>query len=146
MNRDLKKRLAELKQPAAAKATVDAIRRKERVSPAQTGKIPTDVISATRKGERAEHEGANKEGGETIGEIVADLAKRAELEDHTADDLWPHLMGELDRRHLRPEEKSDRADIAKSSVSYFPPKKPKGYSITLARFRNIVSDARKKSR
>lgn len=151
MNKDLKKRLSELKKPTPARAAVDAISPKDRTSREQAGKIPTDVIRATPKAASAEHEGGSKEAqsatkrSETIGEIVADLAKRAQFKDYTADDLWPHLMEELDKRHLNPAEKSNRADVAKSSVSYFPPKKPKGYSITLERFRNIVSDARKKS-
>jgi hypothetical protein len=156
VNKDLKKRLSELKKPAPAKTTLHAINPKARTSREQAGEVPTDVARATPKAALAEHEGGSKqaqnsprkvdgEGGETIGEIVADLATRAQFQDLTADDLWPHLMGELDKRHLRPAEKSDRADIAKSSVSYFPPKKPKGYSITLERFRKIVSDARKKS-
>ena len=189
MNKDLKKRLAELKKPSAAKTAVGAIRRNERISTEQAVKIPTDEVRATRKVELDEREGTNREaqsatgtmsvgllglseeaqyahqtrdnnvarsqnprrkvdeeGGETIGEIVADLAKRAGFENYTADHLWPHLMDELDRRHLHPEEKSNRTDIDKSAICYFPPKKPKGYSITLGRFRNIVSDARKKSR
>ena len=189
MNKDLKKRLAELKKPAAAKAAVGALRGTQKILREQAGKSPTDVVRTTRRAALAEHERVSKEaqsatermtaplpgpseiaqyapptgdnqvrqsqdppkkvgkeGGETIGEIVADLEKRAQFKDYTADDLWPHLMGELDRRELHPAEKSNRADIAKSSISYFPPKKPKGYSITLGRFRSIVSDARKKSR
>jgi hypothetical protein len=151
VNKDLKKRLSELKKPAPAKAAVDAVSPKQRTSRQQAGKIPTEAAKATGKAALTEHEGGSKEAksatarSETIGDIVADLATRAQFQDYTADDLWPHLMDELDRRHLNPAEKSNRADMAKSSVSYFPPKKPKGYSITLERFRNIVSDARKKS-
>jgi hypothetical protein len=151
VNKDLKKRLSELKKPAPAKAAVDAISRKLRTSREPAGKIATDVVSATPKAALAGHEDGRKdapsatERSETIGDIVAALANRAEFANRTADDLWPHLMDELDRRNLKPAEKSNRADIAQSSISYFPPKKPKGYSITLARFRTIVSEARKTS-
>lgn len=151
VNKDLKKRLSELKKPAPAKTAVGVIGKKEGISPGQAGKLPTEVATAPGKPPLAEHEGQSKVAQsatpktQTIGDIVADMATRAQFQSSTADDLWPHLMDELDKRQLNPAEKSNRADPAKSSVSYFPPKKPKGYSITLERFRNIVSEARRKS-
>lgn len=78
--------------------------------------------------------------GETIDQIIGELATRAEYSEEGAKELWPHFYSELDERSLTPRETEAHGDWRKSVIAY--DFKGGRKSITGGQFANVVSDYR----
>jgi hypothetical protein len=78
--------------------------------------------------------------GETITEIIGELASARDYRSETAKELWPQLWSALDSRGLDPEETDDKGDWKRSVIKYnF---KDGRKTITGGQFANVVSDFR----
>jgi hypothetical protein len=85
--------------------------------------------------------------GEKLSEIIGELALSEGHQEEGAKTLWPYLHSKLDGMHLSPKVDETSNDENKWKLEYDSPHGRK--SITLARFKNVVSNFRteiKKSR
>jgi hypothetical protein len=85
--------------------------------------------------------GKVSDNGETIGEIIRELAISATHEDELTKELWPHFHSELDRLNLNPRESNHPTDPNRKEIKY--DFKDGRKSITYGQFANSVSRHRK---
>lgn len=110
--------------------------------------VAAPIIEIGLRTKRAQSERAKKprsrvtDFGETLEQLIAELALDPQHRDSTAKDLWPHFFAELDTQELNPEEVNHPLDVTKCGYMYdFGSGRKK---ITFGRFANIVSQARRK--